>query len=141
MHLRSYSAVWSTLLAAMVVAAPPFQIGTSEDHDSRMQALSRRVEIANQTTVGLPDDSALSNASALPPKRYIFTYSHDKLDVQEDASSIAVHFGSNNLSWALDAAIDHLTYRPRTLSQPRQTQLNASFNHLSLIITPAIDIV
>ena len=140
---RWYSLVpWLTLLAGNVsVRAAPLVVSSeSQSHNLAIQAISRRSATANQTTAALPDTFATSDASTLPSRQYTLTYSHDRIDIQPNNSLIALHFGVANLSQALDAAIDDATNQARTGSKQPQTQLNASFGHLSMIVTPVANV-
>ena len=135
-------AAWSTLLAADVDvwAAPLIKSGKPTDHRVTIPAIFTRSAAVNQTTAPLPDTFATSDASTLPSRQYTLTYSHDQIEMQPSISLIALHFGAANLSQALDAAIDDATNQARSGSQQPQTHLHASFNHLSLIVTPAADV-
>ena len=142
MH-RLYSLATCSLLLALnirVLAAPFVASDNYEGHDFATQAISKRNGPANQTTAALPDTFAMSDASTLPSRQYTLTYSHDRIDIQPNKSLIALHWGVSNLSQALDSAINDATNRAMTGNKQPQTQLNVSFDHLSLIITPVPDV-
>ncbi len=141
MHRWYALAAWVLFATNVTVWASPLAAPRkSTDHGSATQATARRNKAVNQTTAALPNTFATSDSSTPPSRQYTLTYSHDQIDVQPNNSLIAVHYGVANLSQALDASIEDATNRARTGSKQPQIQLNTSFNHLSLIVTPVVDV-